>query len=707
MTVAATPRKAGPYTGNGVTTLFPFSFKVFSAADVQVVYTDSLTGTATTLVLNSDYSVLLNPDQDANPGGTITYPLFVGPTPELPATATLTVIGGLPYSQPTDITNTGRFLPQVIENALDRAEIQIQQLAEVVSRTLQAAVGTTVSLLFPPPSSGKFIRWRTDLLGLENAEAGTDSMVLQGLLADAADPTHGVAFVAGAPRVVDSIAALRLLPKTGSKQALLTGYYTAGDGGGGFYRYDSTDTTSLDNGGTTIVGADNGRWKLTQTVPPSIKQFGAKADWNGVTGTDNTASINAALADGDARVTPGSYYAAGTVVCPPTSGLHGDSAHDCVLISGVAGATPAFSCTGVYGVTGQIFSEVLSDIYIKGSGAKVGTGVNLTQLSYMRIRSVTVQNFNIALNATDCINIRHDQCAYINSNRGVLAVRTAFSYPNAWSFDDCIVNGNSENGMTFTKPATLMINGGSFEGNGVGGVGPSTDRFAVYINANPAEGGTGLVCRGAYFEGNSGDADIIIDCNDGDSATHLIDGNTFNRISSVNFTTNNVRVKKPGAGRTTVRVTANGFRGFNTYVPNAARRYIDVPAPVDSNWHIDASNGNYFASATEVPAFGGTQGSEKASAAAWVRFNGSTGAILSGASHNVASITRHGVGDYTATFSKALSTAGACYAYSINAGGFVYTDSETASSVRLKTFNTSSVATDFSAIGVAVFGPDS
>lgn len=200
MTVAATTRRAGPFAGNGVATSFPFAFKVFAASDVGVVLTAS-TGAATTLTLNSDYGVLLNPDQDANPGGTVTYPLFIGP-PVLPTGSTLTMIGSLPANQTTDLTNSGRFLPQVIENVFDKLTILIQQLLEVSDRTLQAAVGTTVKLVFPAPSSGKFIRWRTDLTGLENADAGTDSMVLQGLLADAADVTHGGSLIGYRPNEV-------------------------------------------------------------------------------------------------------------------------------------------------------------------------------------------------------------------------------------------------------------------------------------------------------------------------------------------------------------------------------------------------------------------------------------------------------------------------------------------------------------------------
>jgi hypothetical protein len=191
MTVTASTRKAGPYAGNGVATSFPFYFKVFDKTGAQVVLTDT-DGVATVLVLDSDYSIALSTDQDSAPGGTITYPISGSP---MAAGLTLTAIGGVPYDQATDITNAGRFLPQVIENALDKVTILIQQLKEVSDRTLQAAVGTTVKLLFPAPSSGKYLRWRSDLTGLENVDAGTDSMALQGLLADAALAAHGAGMI--------------------------------------------------------------------------------------------------------------------------------------------------------------------------------------------------------------------------------------------------------------------------------------------------------------------------------------------------------------------------------------------------------------------------------------------------------------------------------------------------------------------------------
>ena len=65
MTISSPNRIAGPYTGNGSTTTFAFSFKVFAAADLQVVQLIVASGLETTLTLNTDYTVTLNQNQKA------------------------------------------------------------------------------------------------------------------------------------------------------------------------------------------------------------------------------------------------------------------------------------------------------------------------------------------------------------------------------------------------------------------------------------------------------------------------------------------------------------------------------------------------------------------------------------------------------------------------------------------------------------------
>lgn len=62
---------------------------------------------------------------------------------------------------------------------------------------------------------------------------------------------------------------------------------------GDFSRVD-TDTISADNGGTILVDALGRRWKRQYAGLPSVLWWGAVPDWNGTTGTDNTAALQAA-----------------------------------------------------------------------------------------------------------------------------------------------------------------------------------------------------------------------------------------------------------------------------------------------------------------------------------------------------------------------------------------------------------------------------
>ena len=170
MTVTSTARRTGPFAGNGVTTAVPFTFKVFEAADIEVTHTDA-NGVETVLTLNTHYSVAVNADQDTSPGGTLTYP--VSGTP-LPVGETITIVGATAYEQDLDISNAGRFLPNVIENALDKGAILNQQLKEKLGRALLFSVNDTDTEVTIPQAAtrvGKYLAF--DAVGAPVASAGT------------------------------------------------------------------------------------------------------------------------------------------------------------------------------------------------------------------------------------------------------------------------------------------------------------------------------------------------------------------------------------------------------------------------------------------------------------------------------------------------------------------------------------------------------
>lgn len=105
------------YTGNGVTTSFPYTFRIFKKTDLTVSVVD-LNENITVLILDTDYTV-------TNAGGynggnvVLTTPLANG--------WQISIARELEPTQETDLRNQGKFFAEVHEDAFDKLTMLIQQ----------------------------------------------------------------------------------------------------------------------------------------------------------------------------------------------------------------------------------------------------------------------------------------------------------------------------------------------------------------------------------------------------------------------------------------------------------------------------------------------------------------------------------------------------------------------------------------------------
>lgn len=150
MTISSTLNKI-IYSGNGATTSFPFTFPAIAAADIFAYYTDSA-GTITTLTQGSgttQYQVSITAAVPPNPtgaGGTVTYNPSGVP---IAAGTTLTILRTQPLTQTTSLANQGNLYPSVVEQALDSLLAQVQQVNELLGRSISVAVSDSTPSALP------------------------------------------------------------------------------------------------------------------------------------------------------------------------------------------------------------------------------------------------------------------------------------------------------------------------------------------------------------------------------------------------------------------------------------------------------------------------------------------------------------------------------------------------------------------------------
>lgn len=391
MTVSSTTRKAGPFSGNGVTTVFPFNFKVFDKSSIKLLLIDT-NGNSTTLTLDSQYSVFVNTDQKNAPGGSITYPISGAP---LPAGYSLVALGDLPIEQETDITNSGGFYPDVVEDMIDRATIQIQQVEELAGRAIVVTEAENTAPVLPPAKQRAGMLLGFDLAGNVELIAPTASVgagdLRNEIWIDGVDYISGTSTSVTLSRAYGNKANLGSVVMQGISQDPTTYSIT-----GLTLAFDAVIPLGVPKiwctGGTTLSVP------LVSQVGVTAEQFGAKGDGS----TDDTHAIQLALSASPCVefAGPGPYICGSLTIPSTTKSL----TSRCGAVVKPSGAVPAGA-----GFSTWITASGLSGAAIKGIEFKAP--------------SATYGGLTVLLLA-DCLNTTVDQVKTTGSGyTGISAAR--------------------------------------------------------------------------------------------------------------------------------------------------------------------------------------------------------------------------------------------------------------------------------------------
>lgn len=121
------------YTGDGVTTVFSFPFKIFEEGDLKVYLVDS-SNVFTLQTITTHYTVSISSGE----GGSVT--MVTAPT----SSYELLIIRELDLTQPTDIPRESNIPEKSLEDAYDRSVMISQQLDEKTDRTVRFSETSTL-----------------------------------------------------------------------------------------------------------------------------------------------------------------------------------------------------------------------------------------------------------------------------------------------------------------------------------------------------------------------------------------------------------------------------------------------------------------------------------------------------------------------------------------------------------------------------------
>jgi hypothetical protein len=562
MTISTYENKIN-YVGDGSTTVFTFVFKVLAENHMKVYLDDVIQGTG--------YTVTLNADQNANPGGDVTF--SVAPVTD----AVISLLREVPLDQLVDYNPYDPFPAETHERALDKLTMITQQLDEKVDRAILFPPSTALpddGVNFPPYDAGTAIIWSETVENeLDTSEFPLPVYVQQAEAArDAAEGYRDETevFRDETQAIYDEFDGRYLGSKTAPPTVdnegnpLLdgalywnstlgemfvwndtTGNWEAIAGAALFVQEEQTATAGQTVFTLTQIGYEPGTNSLV------VYRNGIRLRPSDFTETDQiTVTLDEACSDGDemlfaygeevstadADAKNVSYTPAGTGAVTTTVqaklresvsvkdfGATGDGVTDdtsAIQAALDSGASNIYIPEGTYNVSSTL--NITSSINLKGNGIIQQTVSGITTI-YITVSNVSIDGISVYGNDTTDV--------YVANSRGIYALGGSNISPiSNISIANCSIKYFGYTALEFQYVNELLINKNQIKRIGMVGIRNLTVKRANYTNNHiediyPGNGGAApyLNAYGISLS-SSGSDDRPQDC--------VVDGNTLINIPS-------------------------------------------------------------------------------------------------------------------------------------------------------------------------------